>query len=135
MTDALLEFDSVRRVYRRATSAKPMVAVEDVSLSVSEGEIVVLLGPSGCGKSSLLRIAAGLDFPNSGCATFRGAPISRPGRERGMVFQAYSSFPWLTAQENVKFGLRYRPGLTRSKEYLIANDLMALVGLRGFEGA
>jgi len=133
MTPALLNIESVRRTYHPAASAKRIVAVEDVSFSVFEGEIVVLLGPSGCGKTSLLRIAAGLDFPDSGRADFRAAPILGPGRERGMVFQAYSSFPWLTALDNVKFGLRYRPGLVKSEADMMANDLIKLVGLEGFE--
>src|SRR5262249_52746364 len=64
---------------------------------------------------------------------FRDVPVTGPSRERGMVFQAYSSFPWLTALENVKFGLRYRPGLAKPEAELIANDLIKLVGLHGFE--
>lgn len=81
-------------------------ALDGVSFSVSRSEICVMLGPSGCGKSTLLRMVAGLDVPTAGRCIIDGALIKGPGRDRGMVFQSYTSFPWLTVRSNVEYGLR-----------------------------
>ena len=85
-------------------------AVEDVSLNVQPGEFVSLIGPSGCGKSTLLNIVAGFVQPTRGEAMLDGKPITRPGSDRGVVFQQYSLFPWLTVRKNVEFGLKM-PGV------------------------
>jgi ABC-type nitrate/sulfonate/bicarbonate transport system ATPase subunit len=107
-------------------------AVRDVSLDVLEkpgiGEIVVFLGPSGCGKSTLLKAVAGLLEPTSGEVLVAGQPIGSVGRDRGMVFQAYTSFGWLTVRENVEYGLRLQrvpraERLDRSTKYLAAVGL------------
>ena len=117
--------------------AKPsgLLAVNDLSFGVREGELLVLLGPSGCGKSTVLRLIAGLDTPTSGKITLDGREVHEPGRERGMVFQAYSSFPWLTVLENIEFGLRYRPDVRRGEWDTIAREHLRMVGLTGFEKA
>ena len=83
-----------------------VVAVSDISFDVINNEVCVLLGPSGCGKSTVLHMMAGLADPTAGRLSFDGRPISGPSRERGMVFQSYTSFPWLTVEENVEYGLR-----------------------------
>ncbi|MDX1694066.1 MAG: ABC transporter ATP-binding protein [Ketobacteraceae bacterium] len=83
-----------------------LVAVDDVSFSVAPREVCVLLGPSGCGKSTLLRMVAGLETPTAGRITLDDKPVTGPGRERGMVFQGYTSFPWLTVEQNVAYGLK-----------------------------
>jgi ABC-type nitrate/sulfonate/bicarbonate transport system ATPase subunit len=83
-----------------------ITAVEKMSFEVRENEMCVLLGPSGCGKSTVLKIVAGLEMPTSGSMRLDGREIVAPGRERGMVFQAYTSFPWLTVRQNVEYGLR-----------------------------
>src|ERR1700731_4334120 len=70
------------------------------------GEFRVLLGPSGCGKSTILRIIAGLDQPDSGEVLVNGKPVTGPGRDRGMVFQKYTSFPWLTVAGNIEYGMK-----------------------------
>ncbi|MGE3231322.1 MAG: ABC transporter ATP-binding protein [Hyphomicrobium sp.] len=85
---------------------KKITAVEKMSFEVRENEMCVLLGPSGCGKSTVLKIVAGLEMPTSGSMRLDGREIVAPGRERGMVFQAYTSFPWLTVRQNVEYGLR-----------------------------
>ncbi|MEM7226788.1 MAG: ABC transporter ATP-binding protein [Pseudomonadota bacterium] len=82
------------------------VAVSDVSLEVVRNEVLVILGPSGCGKSTLLRMMAGLDEPSEGRVFLDGAEVEGPSRKLGMVFQTYTSFPWLTVQRNVEYGMR-----------------------------
>lgn len=107
-------------------------ALSAVDLSIARGEFVIILGPSGCGKSTLLRIVAGLEEPSDGEALFEGEPIAGPSRRRGMVFQSYSSFPWLTVQRNVEFGLRHH-GIERAERSERASRLIEMVGLQGFE--
>jgi len=85
---------------------RPVDAVREVSFDVRENELCALLGPSGCGKSTVLRMVAGLEEPTAGTILLDGAAIIGPGRERGMVFQTYTSFPWLTVRENVEYGMR-----------------------------
>lgn len=83
-----------------------ITAVEKMSFEVRENEMCILLGPSGCGKSTVLKMVAGLEMPTSGSMRLDGREIVAPGRERGMVFQAYTSFPWLTVRQNVEYGLK-----------------------------
>ncbi len=111
-----------------------VVAVDALTLMVREREFVSIVGPSGCGKSTLLRVAAGLQRPSSGAVTLNGAPVTGPGADRGMVFQSYTLFPWLTVHGNVEFGLRLR-GLREDECGRIARRYIELVGLTGFERA
>lgn len=128
-----LRFEDVSKEFPVDSKKEPLlVAVRDISFQVVEGEILVLLGPSGCGKTTLLRIAAGLDFPTTGRVLLDGKEIKGPGRDRGVVFQHYSSFPWLTVMDNVKFGLKYRADITREEWDNIAEYFIDLVGLKGF---
>ncbi|UXX82855.1 ABC transporter ATP-binding protein [Roseovarius pelagicus] len=112
----------------------PVQALSDASLSVSENELVVLLGPSGCGKSTLLQIAAGLVKPTSGRVVLDGEEIHRPGRKLGMVFQGYTSFPWLTVQQNVEYGMRLN-GVSAADRRTRANEFIDLVRLTPFADA
>ncbi len=111
-----------------------LTALDDINIEVAESEFVVLVGPSGCGKSTLLNILGGLDSATGGCAYIDERPIEGPGPDRGMVFQGYSLFPWLTVEKNVEFGLKMQktPKKERSE---IAKKYIDLVGLTGFEGA
>ena len=109
-----------------------VVAVDDVSLNVQPGEFVSLIGPSGCGKSTLLNIVAGFMQPTSGDARLDGRPIVAPGSDRGVVFQQYSLFPWLTVRKNVEFGLKMA-GVDRYKRDATARSLLDLAGLLAFE--
>ena len=93
---------------------------------------ITILGPSGCGKSTLLRIVAGLDTPTGGEVLLDGRRIAGPGADRGMVFQSYTLFPWLTVLENVCFGLAERK-LPREQQLDIAHGFLAKVGLKGFD--
>jgi NitT/TauT family transport system ATP-binding protein len=88
------------------TGDDPLLAVSDVSFEVIENEVCVLLGPSGCGKSTILHMMAGLIDSTEGNLTLDGSEIHGPGQDRGMVFQGYTSFPWLTVEENVEYGMR-----------------------------
>jgi NitT/TauT family transport system ATP-binding protein len=100
-------------------------ALERIDLQITDNDFLCILGPSGCGKSTLLRIVAGLEVPSTGKALLDGQPVERPGPDRGMVFQSYTLFPWLTVRENILFGTRSTPAKTDS--------LMVKVGLKGFE--
>ena len=107
-------------------------AVKDVSFNVQPSEFVSLIGPSGCGKSTLLSIVAGFVKPSSGAALLDGVAITKPGLDRGVVFQQYSLFPWLTVRRNVEFGLRMAR-VPRSKREVDARTLLSLSGLLSFE--
>jgi NitT/TauT family transport system ATP-binding protein len=98
------------------------------------GEFRVLLGPSGCGKSTVLRCIAGLDHPTCGEVFINGHPVKGPGRDRGMVFQKYTSFPWLTVAENIAYGLTLK-GTSPKEKQQIVSQLVDAVGLKGFENA
>lgn len=107
-------------------------ALDGISLTVGHNEFISLLGTSGCGKSTLLRIMAGLETPSAGSVTFDGSTIHGPGPERGMVFQSYTLFPWLTVIDNIAYGLREK-GVARRQRRETAQHYIELVGLTGFE--
>lgn len=109
-------------------------ALHEISLRVHRREFLCVIGPSGCGKSTLIRIIAGLDHPTSGEMLLDGKPVAGPGPERGMVFQGYTLFPWLTVKGNVMFGLRVG-GMTRMLADAEARQWIDLVGLSKFENA
>src|ERR1044071_7627923 len=109
-----------------------VVAVKDVSINVQPGEFVSLIGPSGCGKSTLLSIVAGFVKPTKGEALLDGKKITKPGSDRGVVFQQYSLFPWLSVRKNVEFGLKMA-GVDQSKRNTTARALLDLAGLLSFE--
>ena len=81
-------------------------AVDNVSMEIKEGEIVAFVGPSGCGKTTVMRMVAGLEEPTEGVIFVNGQMVHGPGPDRGMIFQAYTSFPWLTARQNVEYGMK-----------------------------
>jgi ABC-type nitrate/sulfonate/bicarbonate transport system ATPase subunit len=103
-------------------------ALKNISIQVREFEIVVLVGPSGCGKSTLLNTAAGLIYPSAGSILLDGQRVVGPGRDRGMVFQAYTLFPWLHVQDNVEYGMKLN-GVTRQSRREVADRYLRLVGL------
>ena len=118
-------------------------AIRDINLEVEDllspdgrdiGELRVLLGPSGCGKSTILRLIAGLDHPDSGQILVNGAPVTGPGRDRGMVFQKYTSFPWLTVSQNIEYGLKIN-GFPENERRQTVAHLVEAVGLGGFESS
>ena len=112
-------------------------AVRDVSFDIADkpgvGEVVVFLGPSGCGKSTILKAVAGLLPPTKGKVLLDGMPVGEPGRDRGMVFQAYTSFGWLTVQENVEYGLKLQ-GVAPKERGERSREVLKEVGLLDFAG-
>ena len=104
--------------------------LRNINVTVEAGEFVCLLGPSGCGKSTLLRLLAGLSHPTSGSITLDGADITGPGLDRGVVFQDYSLFPWMTAGQNVILALEQAfPGKSKGEYRQIALEYLEMVGL------
>jgi NitT/TauT family transport system ATP-binding protein len=133
MSDARKGFIEVRNVgVQFGVKGATVQAVKDVSLNVQPSEFVSLIGPSGCGKSTILSIVAGFLNPSSGEALLDGVPIIKPGSERGVVFQQYSLFPWLSVRDNVEFGLRMA-GVAKSTREQSARTLLGLAGLLAFE--
>ena len=111
-----------------------VTAIDHVNLEVKDGEFVMIVGPSGCGKTTLINILGGLGTAPSGQVLLDGKPVQGPGADRGMVFQGYSLFPWLSVQKNVEFGLKMKkmPKAQRAEQ---AKKFIDLVGLTGFENA
>ncbi|MCL1632136.1 ABC transporter ATP-binding protein [Sporolactobacillus sp. CPB3-1] len=109
-------------------------ALNNINLEVKDKEFISILGASGCGKSTLLRIIGGLETPSEGTVLINGSEIAEPGADRGMVFQSYTLFPWLTVQKNIEFGLREK-GIAAAKREKIAKEYIETVGLKGFEYA
>ncbi|HSW27249.1 MAG TPA: ABC transporter ATP-binding protein [Burkholderiaceae bacterium] len=120
---------SIRGVERRFDHT---LALQATDLDVAENDFITILGPSGCGKSTLLRIVAGLDTPTAGEVLLDSRRVGGPGADRGMVFQSYTLFPWLTVLDNVCFGLRER-GMLRAQQLEVAHGFIGKVGLVGFE--
>lgn len=127
-----LHFSGINLTY--STNRGPVHVLQDVNLDIGPGEFITLVGPTGCGKTSLLNIAGGLVFPGSGTAAADGTPIAGPSPDRGMIFQQYALFPWLTALGNVEFGLRLK-GVGSAQRKQLALRYLELVGLRDFADA
>lgn len=124
-----IEINGLSKVYQ--TKNGMFQALEDVSLYVKNEEFVTILGPSGCGKSTILRILAGLEESTSGSVKVAGEEVVGPSVKRGMVFQAYTLFPWLTVRENIEFGLKLK-GMKTKERKEISDKYLELVGLERF---
>ena len=126
---------SIRGVSRTFSAARGRTtqALLPIDFDVRENDFVTILGPSGGGKSTLLRIVAGLDYPTEGRVLLDGQSVEGPGADRGVVFQRYTLFPWLTVAQNIRFGLRER-GMSEAEQKERSDFFIAKVGLRGFEG-
>src|SRR5690349_14320286 len=123
---------AVRGVTKRFTVGDDEIeALARVDVSIGAGEFVCLIGASGCGKSTLLRIVAGFEEPTTGEVQVDGKPVAGPGSDRGMVFQDYALFPWMTVRQNIGFGPRQRQ-LPRKAIEEIADKFVKLVGLERF---
>ncbi|MFK7859192.1 MAG: ABC transporter ATP-binding protein [Granulosicoccus sp.] len=122
-----LQFDQVAKTYDDGTEA-----VAPFSFDVAEGELIAFLGPSGCGKTTLMRMVGGLEKISAGRILLRDAVLDKPDRRRGMVFQSYSSFPWLTVAGNVAYGMRYRGDMSVEEKAKRARHYLGVVGLTDF---
>lgn len=131
----MLELHEISKTYGlNDDRTSTIVALEEINLTVAEGEFVSIIGPTGCGKSTLFEIIGGLIDPTSGDVIIEDSSIDGPDERVGMVFQDHSTFPWLSVQENVEFGLRMN-GVSKSEREQRAKDMIDLVGLSGFEDA
>lgn len=127
--DVIVKIDHVEKIYQGRSGE--VVALIGVDMEIRENEFVCVVGPSGCGKSTLLNIIAGLERPTSGRVCVKGKEVVNPGSERGVIFQQYALFPWLTVKKNVKFGLKLR-GVKEPDLSAIADKYIRLVGLEEF---
>ena len=126
---AHIVIDNVSKVFD--SDGRKMVALQEIDLEIPRGQFVCLLGPSGCGKSTLLNAIAGFAPPTSGRIVADGVPVAGPGPERGMVFQEYALFPWMTVEQNVGFGLEIK-GMARAEIAQRVAGLLRLLSLEDF---
>ena len=123
---------SIRGVTKRFSMGEDEIeALAPIDLSIQAGQFVCLIGASGCGKSTLLRIIAGFEEPTTGVVSVRGVSVTGPGSDRGMVFQDYALFPWMTVRDNIAFGPRQRK-LGKSEVSTVTDEYLKLVGLEKF---
>ena len=133
MTPPKLLVEGVSRTFPGVRGGAAVLALQPTDLAIAPNDFITLLGPSGCGKSTLLRIVAGLDRPTAGRVLLDGRLVTGPGPERGMVFQSYTLFPWLTVGQNIAYGLSER-GVAPAAARAIVALYVERMGLRGFEG-
>ncbi len=125
----VLEIEELGKKFESARGT--ITALDNIDVTVRRREFVSVIGPSGCGKSTLIRILAGLEQPTSGEVRLKGQPVTEPGADRGMVFQGYTLFPWLSVKQNVMFGLKMKGVKTRQAEEK-AMEWLSMVGLERF---
>ena len=131
-----LRLRGVSKAFTDPRTARRTLAVKEVDMDVDTGEFICVVGPSGCGKSTVMNMIAGLDTPSAGTIELNGTPVNGPGAERGVMFQDYALFPWLTVEGNIGFGLRNgTPGNGMSRQEVDARvrEHIELVRLTGSE--
>jgi len=129
MSATHIDVKGVNKVFK--TDNREVVALRDINLQIPQGQFVCLLGPSGCGKSTLLNAIAGFSLPSSGEITADGQLITGPGPERGMVFQEYALFPWMTVEKNIAFGLEVK-GMAQAQIKQRVDQLLGMLSLSDF---
>ena len=129
MSTAQIVIQDVNKIFK--SSDREVMALKDINLDIPEGQFVCLLGPSGCGKSTLLNAVAGFSLPSSGSVTTSLGKVTGPGPERGMVFQEYALFPWMTVAQNIAFGLEIK-GQSKAEIEACVADLLKKLGLTEF---
>lgn len=141
MAELLIDIKDVHKVFK-VEKGPDVNALNGVSLSIERNEFVCVVGPSGCGKTTMLNIIAGLESYDSGSVTMHGQPIIGPGPERGVIFQQYALFPWMTVKKNIEYGLKFirKPGAvsgedryTKEEKSKLADHYIKMVNLSGFE--
>jgi NitT/TauT family transport system ATP-binding protein len=129
MTTSQITVTGVNKVFK--TSEREVVALKEINLEIPKGQFVCLLGPSGCGKSTLLNAVAGFSLPSTGSIVADGKLVTGPGPERGMVFQEYALFPWMTVEANIAFGLEVK-GMDKTAIHKRVSDLLEMLHLTDF---
>ena len=132
MASTNISAEHITKVYQ--ARKKQTVAMQDCSIQILENEFVCIVGASGCGKSTLLRMLAGLDFPTEGTITVNDKPVTGPGVDRGMVFQGYTLFPWLTVEQNLRYGLKLKK-MPKPQQDEIVDKYLKIIGLSNFRNA
>lgn len=129
-SEIVFEINSITKQF--VLNKKAIQVLEKISLDIAKNEFVAILGTSGCGKSTLLRMLGGFVEPTTGSVSFNGAPVAGPGPDRGMVFQSYTLFPWMTVRKNIEYGLKQKKCPPREAEKIISKYI-DVMGLGGFE--
>jgi len=124
-----IQVNGVSKVF--SSEDRQVVALQDINLEIPRGQFTCLLGPSGCGKSTLLNAVAGFSPPTGGTILVDGAPVAAPGPDRGMVFQEYALFPWMTVEQNVGFGLDIK-GMPKAEIRRTVDGLLGMLSLSDF---
>ena len=146
MAEHLIDIHDICKTYR-IPGGKEVHALDHVSLTIDKNEFICVVGPSGCGKTTLLNIIAGLETFDSGTISMDGKPIVGPGPDRGVIFQQYALFPWMTVRKNIEYGMKYLKiaetkgdktvyrRYTRKEKQALADKYIKMVNLVGFEDA
>jgi NitT/TauT family transport system ATP-binding protein len=129
MSGSHIVIEQVNKVF--TSGGRDVMALRDISIEIPQGQFTCLLGPSGCGKSTLLNAVAGFAPPTSGSIVADGQPVTGPGPERGMVFQEYALFPWMTVEQNIGFGLEIKR-VPRAEIKRRVDELLALLSMSDF---
>lgn len=124
-----IQISKVGKIF--STGGREVTALDDINLDIKSGEFICLLGPSGCGKSTLLNAVAGFSSPTAGTITVDGQPVNAPGPDRGMVFQEYALFPWMTVEKNIAFGLEIKK-MPKSQIREKVGALLKMLNLQDF---
>jgi len=132
LASSKIRTEHVDKVY--SSNGREMKALSDICIDIQDNDFVCVVGPSGCGKSTLLRILAGLDFPTKGKVIVNDHEVEGPGADRGMVFQTYTLFPWMSVEDNIKFGLKIK-NMPKEEQQEIADRYLEIIGLTKFRNA
>lgn len=121
--------EHIDKIYK--SGKKEIKAIDDVTIDIQDNDFVCIVGPSGCGKSTILHMLAGLDFPTEGQIIMNDRRITGPGPDRGMVFQSYTLFPWMSVEDNIKFGLMIKK-MPKAEQQRIVDRYLGIIGLKKF---
>ena len=124
-------FNDISKIFNGINRNSDVIALKNLSFSVEANEIFVIIGPSGCGKTTILNLIAGFIKPTGGAVLFDGEPITKPGKERTIIFQEYALFPWYSVRNNIEFGLISKK-LPFKERRLISNELLQLIKMEKF---